>query len=96
MPGLTRFPPGLQVVAAADPVEPRVLGSDRLSQQLLRRELLVGAEVEVADGYAFPSNSYSRRNPSKRRRCPCSSRRIAITMSWVTGSTPSVTSMIRV
>src|SRR4029077_3624215 len=40
--------------------------------------------------YALPSNSYSRRKPSKRRRWPCSSRRIEITMSWVTGSTPSV------
>ena len=45
---------------------------------------------------ARPSSSYSRRKPSKRRRWPCSSRRIAITMSWVTGSIWSVSSMIRV
>ncbi len=36
--------------------------------------------------YAIPSTSYSRRNPSKSRRCPCSSWRMSITMSWVTGS----------
>ena len=45
--------------------------------------------------YASPSFSYSRRKPSNRRLCPCSSWRMAITMSWVTGSTPSVSSMIR-
>ena len=45
--------------------------------------------------YASPSSSYSRRKPSNRRWWPCSSWRIAITMSWVTGSIPSVSSMIR-
>ena len=43
---------------------------------------------------ARPSASYSRRKPSNRRRWPSSSWRTSITMSWVTGSTPSVTSMI--
>src|SRR6185295_3451036 len=101
---LARFPPGLGGIAAADAEEARVLGGDRLAQQLLGRALLVGAEVEVAHlplpyaprAQALPSSSYSRRKPSKRRRCPCSSRRIAITMSWVTGSSPSVSSTIRV
>jgi hypothetical protein len=37
---------------------------------------------------------YSRRNPSNRRRWPSSSWRIAITMSFVTGSNSSVASMI--
>ena len=44
-------------------------------------------------GRALPS--YSRRNPSNSRLWPCSSWRIAITMSWVTGSMPSVSSTIR-
>ena len=47
----------------------------------------------VAD-QAMPSNSYSRRNPSKRRRCPCSSWRMSMTMSLVTGSIWSVASTI--
>ena len=50
----------------------------------------------IRRAYASPSASYSRRKPSNRRRWPSSSRRIAITMSFVTGSTPSVNSMIRV
>jgi hypothetical protein len=43
--GLTRFPPRLQVVAAADAGEAGVLGGDRLPQQLVGWELLVGTEV---------------------------------------------------
>ena len=46
--------------------------------------------------YASPSASYSRRKPSKRRRWPCSSCRISMTMSCVTGSMPSVNSTMRV
>jgi hypothetical protein len=37
------------VIAAADPVEPGCFGRDRLAQQDVGRELLVGAEQEVAD-----------------------------------------------
>ena len=53
-------------------------------------------QLDRLAGYGAPSISYSRRKPSKRRRCACSSRRIAIVMSWVTGSTWSVSSTIRV
>jgi len=44
--------------------------------------------------YASPSASYSRRKPSNRRRWPSSSRRMSMTMSCVTGSMPSVNSMM--
>lgn len=44
---------------------------------------------------ASPSAWYSRKKPSNRRRWPSSSRRIEIAMSFVTGSMPSVASMIR-
>ena len=54
-----------------------------------------GRPASIPEGYARPSFSYSRRKPSNRRRWPCSSWRIAITMSCVTGSMPSVNSMIR-
>ena len=54
-----------------------------------------GRPASIPEGYARPSFSYSRRKPSKRRRWPCSSWRIAVTMSCVTGSMPSVNSMIR-
>ena len=37
------------MVAAADAVEAGLLGLDRLAQELIGRELLVRAEVEVAD-----------------------------------------------
>src|SRR5205085_12676801 len=47
--GLAALPPGLEVVAAADAVEAGALGLDRLAQQVVGRELLVRAEVEVAD-----------------------------------------------
>ena len=59
-----------------------------------------GSDSPVNGAYASraaqarPSASYSRRKPSNRRRWPSSSRRIAITMSLVTGSTSSVASMI--
>jgi hypothetical protein len=50
-----------------------------------------GADLD----YARPSAWYSRRKPSNRRRWPSSSWRISVTMSWVTGSTPSLASMMR-
>ena len=46
--GLARLPPRLEVIGAADPVEPGPLGLHRLAEQVVWRELLVGAEVEVA------------------------------------------------
>ena len=52
------------------------------------------ARAATDAGQASPSASYSRRKPSNRRRWPSSSRRMAITMSFVTGSTPSVASTI--
>jgi len=42
------------MVAAADPVEAGALGLDRLAQQLLGRELLVCAEVQVAHAPLIP------------------------------------------
>src|SRR6185312_8738366 len=42
-----RLPPGLEVVAAADPVEPGALGGHGLLQQLAGRELLVRCAEEV-------------------------------------------------
>jgi hypothetical protein len=44
LPDSPPFPPRLEVVAAADAVEAGLLGLDRLSQQVVGRELLVGAE----------------------------------------------------
>ena len=48
----------------------------------------------AAGRQALPSASYSLRNPSNMRMWPCSSRRIAMTMSSVTGSTSPAKSMI--
>jgi hypothetical protein len=48
----------------------------------------------LISAYAFPSDLYSRRKPSNRRRWPSSSWRMAMTMSWVTGSLLSQNSMI--
>jgi hypothetical protein len=48
MTGLAGLPPGLEVIAAADAIEARGLRLDRLAQQVIGRELLVGTEVEVA------------------------------------------------
>jgi hypothetical protein len=55
-----------------------------------------GTDVLPGRPYARPSASYSRRKPSNILRCSCSPRRIAMTMSLVTGSESSVTSTILV
>jgi hypothetical protein len=52
--------------------------------------------VAASGAQASPSASYSRRNPSNKRRCACSSWRMSMTMSWVTQSTWSVASIRRV
>jgi DNA ligase D-like protein (predicted 3'-phosphoesterase) len=52
--GLAALPPGLEVVAAADPVKAGPLGGDRLAQQVVGRELLVGAKMEVAHAAHLP------------------------------------------
>src|SRR5205814_7884780 len=57
-PGMSRlaaFPPRLQVVGAADPVEARLLGLHGLAQEIVRRELLVSTEMEVAHGAPIPA-----------------------------------------
>jgi hypothetical protein len=47
MARLAALPPGLNVVAAADAVEAGAFGLFRLAQEVVGRELLMGAEVEV-------------------------------------------------
>jgi hypothetical protein len=70
--------------------DPRVVGAIAAAAGLFGAIVLIRRP-----GYAFPSASYSRRKPSNRRRWPCSSRRMSITMSCVTGSRPSQNSMMR-
>ena len=53
----------------------------------------------VAEGFvtvAVENMANAIKKISVQRGCPCSSRRMALTMSWVTGSMPSVTSMMLV
>jgi hypothetical protein len=76
--GLASFPPGLKVVAAADPVEAGALARDCLLEEVGRRELLVRAAEEVAlFGHArsLPGRSEAKRRgraPSERISDPLS------------------------
>jgi len=72
----------------------RTIWSDECGRVAIRQEAVAADRRERRAFQTRPSASYSRRKPSNRRRWPCSSRRIAMTMSWVTGSTVSVASMI--